>query len=153
MVLLLPKLQSLFAEFLQYAYLKRLNLFNLSTCVGFSTVFCLSCISWKWYLYLKHLLFKGKIYTLRIKNKKYLIRMSLRSTFLKDRFSQRGLSFLWKPRTFGDNVFKILHYLSLLMLALSSLVNHIFSQKCFEYFQSVPLPSRLFWIRSFGIRS
>jgi len=40
LVLLLPKLQSLFAEFLQYAYLKRFNLFNLSTCVGFSTVFC-----------------------------------------------------------------------------------------------------------------
>ncbi len=39
-VLLLPKLQSHFAEFLQRAYTKRLNLFNLSTCVGFSTDFC-----------------------------------------------------------------------------------------------------------------
>jgi len=37
-------------------------------------------------------------------NKKYLIRNSFRSYFLKDRLSQSGLSFLWKPRTFGDNV-------------------------------------------------
>ncbi len=73
-------------------------------------------------------------------NKKYLIETSFRTSFLKDRFTQSGLSFPWKPRTFGDNVL-ILHYLSLLMLALSSLVHHIFSQKYFKYFQTVPLPS------------
>ena len=38
LALLLPKLQSLFAEFLQHDSLKRLSLLNLSTCVGFSTV-------------------------------------------------------------------------------------------------------------------
>jgi len=37
--LLFPKLQSQFAEFLQHNSLKRLRLLNLSTCVGFSTVF------------------------------------------------------------------------------------------------------------------
>ena len=31
---LLPKLRGYFAEFLQQSYLKRLSLFNLSTCVG-----------------------------------------------------------------------------------------------------------------------
>ena len=77
--------------------------------------------------------------TFFLNNKKYLIKTSFRSSFLKDRFTQSGLSFLWKPRTFGDNV--LLHYLSLLMLALSPLVHHIFSQKYFQYFQSVPLPS------------
>jgi hypothetical protein len=40
LVLLLPKLQSLFAEFLQHDSLKRLNLLNLFTCVGLSTVLC-----------------------------------------------------------------------------------------------------------------
>ena len=34
-LLLIPKLRSHFAEFLQHNYLKRLNLLNLSTCVGF----------------------------------------------------------------------------------------------------------------------
>ena len=34
-VLLFPKLQSQFAEFLQDCYLNRLSFFNLSTCVGF----------------------------------------------------------------------------------------------------------------------
>jgi len=101
-----------------------------------------------------HLLLENKIFTWSTSppRKKYfffglgtkiiLSEMSFRTTILKDRFSQSGLSFLWKPRTFGDNVFKFLHYLSLLMLALSSLVYHIFSQKCFHFFQSVPLPSR-----------
>jgi len=36
--LLIPKLQSDFAEFLQDDYLKRLSIFYLKTCVGFSTV-------------------------------------------------------------------------------------------------------------------
>ena len=34
MSLLIPKLRSHFAEFLQHNYLKRLNLLNLFTCVG-----------------------------------------------------------------------------------------------------------------------
>ena len=37
-LLLIPKLQSHFAEFLQYNYLNHLNFLNLFTCVGFSTV-------------------------------------------------------------------------------------------------------------------
>ncbi len=37
-LLLIPKLRSHFAEFLQHNSLKRLNLLNLPTCVGFSTV-------------------------------------------------------------------------------------------------------------------
>jgi hypothetical protein len=45
--LLIPKLQSHFAEFLQRTFLKRLGLFNLFTCVGFSTVFVLLCSSRK----------------------------------------------------------------------------------------------------------
>lgn len=36
--------------------------------------------------------------------KKNLIKTSFRTSFLKDRFTQSGLSFPWKPRTFGDNV-------------------------------------------------
>jgi hypothetical protein len=55
--LLLPKLQSLFAEFLQHASLKRLNLFNLSTCVGLSTVYCN-------YIFLENNLYFHKIYLL-----------------------------------------------------------------------------------------
>ena len=42
--LLFPKLQSQFAEFLQHDSLKRLRLLNLSTCVGFSTVFLIVCM-------------------------------------------------------------------------------------------------------------
>ena len=42
---LLPKLQSVFAEFLQHTSFKRLSLFNLSTCVGLSTVFIYLYIS------------------------------------------------------------------------------------------------------------
>ena len=38
MSLFLPKLQSYFAEFLQYSSLKRFNLFNQFTCVGLGTV-------------------------------------------------------------------------------------------------------------------
>ncbi len=38
MVLLIPKLQSYFAEFLQYYYLNRLSIFYQFTCVGLSTV-------------------------------------------------------------------------------------------------------------------
>lgn len=37
-ILLIPKLQSQFAEFLQYNSLKHLSLLNLFTCVSFSTV-------------------------------------------------------------------------------------------------------------------
>jgi len=39
--LLIPKLRSHFAEFLQHNYLKRLNLLNLFTCVGLQYGFLL----------------------------------------------------------------------------------------------------------------
>jgi len=45
-LLLLQKLQSHFAEFLQHNYLKRLNLLNQSTCVGLSTVFIIKLKSY-----------------------------------------------------------------------------------------------------------
>ena len=44
---LLPKLRGYFAEFLQQSSFKHLSLLNLSTCVGFSTVFNKAAISWK----------------------------------------------------------------------------------------------------------
>ena len=40
LLLLIPKLRSHFAEFLQHNYLKRLNLLNLSTCVGLRYGLC-----------------------------------------------------------------------------------------------------------------
>ena len=41
-LLLIPKLQSQFAEFLQYNYLVHLRIFNKSTCVGLQYDFILS---------------------------------------------------------------------------------------------------------------
>ena len=43
-VLLLPKLRSHFAEFLNEGYLERLGILYLPTCVGFSTDTALSCL-------------------------------------------------------------------------------------------------------------
>ncbi len=42
--LLLPKLRSHFAEFLNEGYLERLGILYLPTCVGFSTDTRLSCL-------------------------------------------------------------------------------------------------------------
>ena len=44
---LLPKLQGQFAEFLQHHSLKRLNIFNMSTCVGLGYGLYVEVISWK----------------------------------------------------------------------------------------------------------
>ena len=44
-LLLIPKLRSQFAEFLQHNYSKRFNLLNLSTCVSLSTVFIFHAFS------------------------------------------------------------------------------------------------------------
>jgi hypothetical protein len=46
-VLFLPKLQSYFAEFLQYGYLSRFSFFNLPTCVGLRYGFKIPTFSWK----------------------------------------------------------------------------------------------------------
>ena len=48
MLLFIQMLQSHFAEFLQYSFLKRLNLLNKFTCVGLGYGFKINkAISWK----------------------------------------------------------------------------------------------------------
>jgi len=59
-LLLLPKLRSHFAEFLQHNSLKRLSLLNLFTCVGlkYGFIFFYKAISWT---YVNHLYLNQKI--------------------------------------------------------------------------------------------
>lgn len=153
MVLLFPKLQSLFAEFLQYDSLKRLNLFNLFTCVGFSTVFCLSYISRRSNFYFKFLFLKEKNFYLNdVWTKNILLEIAFAHISLKTDYLRADYPFS-ENLELSAIMFLNLHYLSLLMLALSSLVHHIFLQKYLKYFQSVPLPSNSNWIRCFGMKS
>jgi len=73
---------------------------------------------------------------------RHLIRRSFRTSFLKDRLTQSGLSSLWKPWTFGDNVSCTLFIVTHASIVTSG-IPHFFTKMLFLFFQSVPLPSKL----------
>ena len=116
-VLFLPKLQSHFAEFLQYSYLIHLSLLDLSTCVGLGYgLFIKKAVSWR----IKILVTFFKKFNLKIIPSKF--------AFVK---SFLGAVSLYEIHlyieTLGFTVIMILiHYFLLLMPAFSFLISSIY---------------------------
>ena len=123
-VLLIPKLRSQFAEFLQRSSPKRLSLLDPPTCVGLGYGLISFAFSWK-HLTANEIHLSFTIYMLRhLKDRSWIItRIPIGYSFrlgLRDRLNLFGLTSNRNPWVFGDNV---LHYLSLLMSAFSLLIS------------------------------
>ena len=133
----IPKLQGQFAEFLQRSSLKRLSLFDLSTCVGFGYG-----LFWRFFpgelKNLHSLKFSSPSKILVIFLEQIPIGYSIRF-FLRDRITLRGLAYRRNPWTYGENVSHILYRYSCQHFQLWCF--KLVLQLAFFNTQGIPLPS------------